>query len=38
MIEDFMARIWFGVKGSSPVGSFRYSAVSGLLLMIAMTL
>lgn len=34
---DFIVRMWFGVKGSGPDGSFKCSAVSGLLLTIAIT-
>lgn len=37
MTADFIVRIWFGVKGSGPDGSFKCSAVSGLLLMTAIT-
>lgn len=38
MIVDFIVRIWFGVKGSGPDGSFKCSVVSGLLLTMAITL
>lgn len=37
MTAYFIVRIWFGIKGSGPDGSFKCSAVSGLLLMIAIT-
>ncbi len=37
MIVDFIVRMWFGVKGSGPDGSFKCSVVSGLLLTMAIT-
>lgn len=37
MIVDFILRMWFGVKGSGSDGSFKCSAVNGLLLMTAIS-